>query len=163
MDSIFPITFNNPDPPTFAPEGINPNPMTFLGNDSLLGNTNSPPGDLTWSNSDHLELDNNLIANWLASELDNPPIEDMENPQTEAPMIAADSMVTGVVWPGESSSSKQHKFAVAVDQVLPLLDLTSSSSVGHGFPMSQSDEAYGGTLRSSRDNSDKSDDNEIEG
>ena len=29
--------------------------------------------------------------------------------------------------------------------------------------MSQSDEAYGGTLGSSRDNSDKSNDNEIEG
>ena len=127
MDSIFPITFNNPDPPTFAPEGINPNPMTFSGNDSLLGNIDSPPGDLPWSNSDDLELDNNLIENWLASELDNPPIEDMENPQTEAPMIVADSMVIGVVWPGELSSSKQHKFAVAVDQVLPLLDLASSS------------------------------------
>ncbi|GMY13136.1 hypothetical protein FCV25MIE_08375 [Fagus crenata] len=84
MDSIFPVTFNNPDPPTFAPEGINPNPMTFSGNDSLLGNIDSPPGDLPWSNSDDLELDNNLIANWLASELDNPPIEDMENPQTGA-------------------------------------------------------------------------------
>uniref|UniRef100_A0A2N9GNF0 Uncharacterized protein n=1 Tax=Fagus sylvatica TaxID=28930 RepID=A0A2N9GNF0_FAGSY len=67
-------------------------------------------------------------------------------------MITADSVVTGVVWPGESSSSKQDKFAVAVNQ-----------GVGHGFSMSQSGEADGGTLGSSRDNSDKSDDNEIEG
>ena len=101
MDSIFLGTFNNLDPPTFAPDGINPDPMTFSGDDSFLhGNINSPPGGLPWSNLDDLELDNNLIANWLASEL--------ENPQTKALMIAADSMITGVVWPGESSSSKQH-------------------------------------------------------
>ena len=128
MDSIFPGTFNNPDPPTFTPDGINPNPMTFSGDDSfLLGNIDSPPGDLPWSNLDDLELDNNLIVNWLALELENPPIEGMENPQTKAPMIVADSMVTGVVWPGELSSSKQHEFAVTVDQVLPLPNLASSS------------------------------------
>ncbi|GMY20049.1 hypothetical protein FCV25MIE_15288 [Fagus crenata] len=120
MDSIFPGTFNNPDPPTFTPDDINLNPMTFSRDNSfLLGNIDSPSGDLPWSNWDDLELDNNLITNWLASVLENPP--------TEAPMIAADSMVTGVVWLGESSSSKQHEFAVAVDQVLPLPDLASSS------------------------------------
>jgi hypothetical protein len=125
MDSIFPGTFNNLDPPTFAPDGINPDPMTFSGDDSFwLGNIDLPPGDLP----DDLEPDNlivddfeldNLMANWLASDLENPP--------TEAPMITADSVVTGVVWPGESSSSKQDEFAVAVDQVLPLPDLASSS------------------------------------
>ena len=121
MDLIFPGTFNNPDPPAFTPDGINPNPMTFSGDDFfLLGNIDSSLGDLPWSNLDDLELDNNLIANWLASEL--------ENPQTKALMIVADSMVTGVVWPGESSSSKQHEFAVAIDQVLPLPNLASSSS-----------------------------------
>uniref|UniRef100_A0A2N9G8Y8 Uncharacterized protein n=1 Tax=Fagus sylvatica TaxID=28930 RepID=A0A2N9G8Y8_FAGSY len=134
MDSIFPGTFNNLDPSTFAPEGINSDPMTFLEDDTFL-----------------------------RLQLENPPTKDMENPQIEARMIAADSMVTSVVWPGESSSSKQHEFAVVVDQVLALPDLASSSGVGHGFSMSQSDEAYGGTFRSSRDNSDKSDDNEIEG
>ena len=104
MDLIFLGTFNNLDPPTFAPDSINPDPMTFSGDDSfLLGNIDSPPGDLPWSNLDDLELDNDLIANWLASKQENPPTEDMENPQTEAPMIAADSMVTGVVWLGESS------------------------------------------------------------
>ena len=83
-----------------------------------------PPSDLP----DDLEPDNlivddfepeNLMANWLAS--------DMENPQTEVSMITVDSMVTGVVWPGESSSSKQDEFAVAVDQVLPLPNLACSS------------------------------------
>ncbi|GMY13137.1 hypothetical protein FCV25MIE_08376 [Fagus crenata] len=70
MDSIFPGTFNNLDPSTFASEGINSDPMTFLEDDSfLLGNIDSPSSDLPWSNLDDLELDNNLIANWLASEL----------------------------------------------------------------------------------------------
>ncbi|GMY16215.1 hypothetical protein FCV25MIE_11454 [Fagus crenata] len=125
MDSIFPGTFNNLDPLTFAPDDINLDPMTFLGDDSFWhGNIDLPLGDL----SDDLEPDNlivddfeldNLLANWLASDLENPP--------TEAPMIAADSVVTGVVWPRESSSPKQEKFAVVVDQVLPLPDLASSS------------------------------------
>uniref|UniRef100_A0A2N9H886 Uncharacterized protein n=1 Tax=Fagus sylvatica TaxID=28930 RepID=A0A2N9H886_FAGSY len=137
MDSIFPSTFNNPDPSTFALDVINLDPMTFSRDDSFWhGNIDLPPSDLP----NDLELDNlivddfeldNLMANWLASDLENPP--------TKARMIAADSVVTGVVWTGESSSSKQDKFAVAVNQ------------------------ADGGTLGSSRDNSDKSDDNEIEG
>ncbi len=42
-------------------------------------------------------------------------------------MIAANSVVTGVVWLRELSLSKQDEFAIAVNQVLPLPDLASSS------------------------------------
>jgi hypothetical protein len=138
MDSIFPGAFNNPDPPTFTPDGINPDPMTISGDDSLLGNINSPLADLSWSN-----LDDNLFAMIAAMEnpptvevpmiaaMENPPTVEapmmaaMENPPTvEVPMIAANSVVTGVVWPRDIA---QDEFSIAVDQVLPPPDLASSS------------------------------------
>ena len=152
MDSIFPGAFNNPDPPTFTPDSINPDPMTTSGDDSLLGNINSPLADLSWSN-----LDDNLFAMIAAMEnpptvevpmiaaMENPPtvevlmIAAMENPPTveapmmaamenpptvELPMIAANSVVTGVVWPRDIA---QDEFSIAVDQVLPPPDLASIS------------------------------------
>ena len=125
-------------------------PMTFSGDDSLLGNIDSPLPDLPCLS----DLDDNLFASWLASDLENPQTEAlmiaamenpptvealmiaamenpltveapmmaaMENPPTvEAPMIAANSVVTGV-------DIVQDEFSVAVDQVLPPPDLASSS------------------------------------
>jgi hypothetical protein len=108
--------------------------------DSLLDNIDSPLPDLPcWS-----DLDDNLFASWLTSDLENPQTEAlmiaamenpptveapmmaaMENPPTvEAPMIAANSVVPGVVWPGDIV---QEELSVAVDQVLPPPDVASSS------------------------------------
>ena len=114
--------------------------MTFSGDDSLLGNIDSPLPDLPCLS----DLDDNLFASWLASDLENPQTEAlmiaamenpptveapmmaaMENPPTvELPMITANSVVTGVVWPRDVA---QDEFSIAVDQVLPPPDLASIS------------------------------------